>query len=270
MTIRQITVFGGSGFVGRAVVQALAREGYMIRVATRRIGLANPVKAFGDVGQITLLQANLRMPRSVALAVAGSDAVINAAGIGVQAGRQTYKAVHADGARNIAEAATAAGVQRLIHVSGIGADNRSSRNAYIASKVAAEDAIVRGFTNATIFRPSVVFGPTTRCSTAWPASPPRRRSCRDRRRLGQGPAGVRRRCRRAPSPRAGAPDTPRACSSWAARASTAIARSPPRAARDRPPQADHRRAGRPDEDRRLVRQQIARRLCRRSPPTRSS
>jgi NADH dehydrogenase len=159
MTIRQITVFGGSGFVGRAIVQALAREGYMVRVAARRIGLANPVKAFGDVGQITLMQANLRMPNSVAAAIAGSDAVINAAGIAVQRGKQRYHAVHAGGARAIAEKSAALGVQRLIHVSGIGADNRSSRNAYIASKVAAEDAIVAGFTNATILRPSVIFGP---------------------------------------------------------------------------------------------------------------
>ncbi|TMJ27139.1 MAG: complex I NDUFA9 subunit family protein [Alphaproteobacteria bacterium] len=159
MTIRQITVFGGSGFVGRAIVQALAREGYMIRVAVRRIGLANGVKAFGDVGQINLMQANLRMPASIALAVAGSDAVVNAAGIPFPRGRQTYQAVHADGARHIADACRAAGVKRLIHISGIGADNRSSRNAYIKSKVAAEDAIVGGFTSATILRPSVVFGP---------------------------------------------------------------------------------------------------------------
>src|SRR6185436_9810262 len=114
MSIRQITVFGGSGFVGRAIVQALAREGYMVRVATRRLGLANPVKGFGDVGQITLFQANLRMPRSVTAAV-----------IGVQRGKQSYKAVHGEGARHIAEAATAAGIERLIHISGIGADNRS-------------------------------------------------------------------------------------------------------------------------------------------------
>lgn len=159
MNIRQITVFGGSGFVGRAIVQALAREGYMIRVAVRRIGLANGVKAFGDVGQINLFQANLRMPGSVVLAVAGSDAVINAAGISVQRGAQRYHAVHAEGARAIAEASRATGVQRLIHISGIGADNRSSRNAYIKSKVAAEDAIISGFPSATILRPSVVFGP---------------------------------------------------------------------------------------------------------------
>jgi len=159
MTLRQITVFGGSGFVGRSIVQALAREGYLVRVAVRRIGLANGVKAFGDVGQITLMQANLRMRESVVWAVTGSDAVVNAAGISVQRGRQRYHAVHAEGARNIAEASRAAGIERLVHISGIGADNRSSRNAYIKSKVAAEDAIIAGFTSATILRPSVVFGP---------------------------------------------------------------------------------------------------------------
>jgi uncharacterized protein YbjT (DUF2867 family) len=159
MTTQLITVFGGSGFVGRAIVQALAREGYMIRVAVRRIGEASNVTGFGDVGQITLMQANLRMPQSIDRAIRGSDAVVNAAGIPYQRGRQTYQAVHAEGARHVAEAARAAGIQRLVHISGIGADNRSSRNAYIASKVAAEDAVVSGFTSATILRPSVVFGP---------------------------------------------------------------------------------------------------------------
>jgi len=159
MTIRQITVFGGSGFVGRAIVQALAREGYMIRVAVRRLGPANPVKSFGDVGQINLVQANLRMPASVTAAVQGSDAVVNAAGIPFQRGRQTYQAVHAEGARNIAQACASTGIQRLVHISGIGADNRSSSNAYLKSKVAAEDAVIAGFTSATILRPSVVFGP---------------------------------------------------------------------------------------------------------------
>lgn len=159
MSIRQITVFGGSGFVGRAIVQALAREGYMIRVAVRRIGLANAVKSFGDVGHIDLLQANLRIPASVTAAIQGSDAVVNAAGIPFQRGKQTYQAVHGDGARHIAEACAALGVQRLIQISGIGADNRSSTNAYIKSKVAAEDAVIAGFNSATILRPSVVFGP---------------------------------------------------------------------------------------------------------------
>ena len=126
MSITQVTVFGGSGFVGRAIVRALAQQGYLVRVASRRVGLAEPVKTTGDVGQVMLMQANLRNPASVARAVAGSHAVVNAAGISVPRGRQSYQAVHADGARTIAEAARAAGAQRLIHVSGIGADNRSS------------------------------------------------------------------------------------------------------------------------------------------------
>lgn len=160
MKIKQVTVFGGSGFIGQAIVRALAREGYLVRVAARRIELAEPVKTAGDVGQVMLMRANVRFPRSVAAAIAGSEAVVNAVGIPFEHGRQRYQAVHADGARHIAEAAAAAGVQRLIHISGIGADNRSSRNRYIQSKVAAEDAIVGAFASATILRNSVVFGPS--------------------------------------------------------------------------------------------------------------
>lgn len=159
MSITQVTVFGGSGFVGRAIVRALAQQGYLVRVASRRTGLAEPVKTSGDVGQVMLMQTNLRMPASVARAVDGSQAVINAAGISVQRGRQSYQAVHADGTRAVVDAARAAGVQRLVHISGIGADNRSSRNSYLQSKVIAEDAVVTGFSTATILRPSVVFGP---------------------------------------------------------------------------------------------------------------
>lgn len=159
MHIKQVTVFGGSGFIGRAIVRALASEGLLVRVACRRIELAEPVKTAGDVGQITLMRTNLRVPQSVAAAIAGSQAVINAAGIPFQRGRQRYQAVHVDGARAIAEAARAAGVQRLVHLSGIGADSRSSRNPYIRSKVDAEDAVIAAFPSATILRPSVVFGP---------------------------------------------------------------------------------------------------------------
>jgi len=158
MKIQQVTVFGGSGFLGQAIVRALAPQGYLVRVAARRIELAEKVKTAGDVGQITLMRANLRVPQSVAHAIAGSQAVINAAGIAFEHGRQRYKAVHAGGARTIAEASRAAGVERLIHVSGIGADSRSWKNRYVQSKVEAEDAIVAGFETATILRPSVVFG----------------------------------------------------------------------------------------------------------------
>ncbi|TAJ33119.1 MAG: complex I NDUFA9 subunit family protein [Reyranella sp.] len=159
MSIKQVTVFGGSGFVGRAIVRALAQEGLLVRVACRRIELAERTKTAGDVGQVTVMRTNLRNAKSVAAAVAGSQAVVNASGIPFQRGRQRYQAVHVEGARAIADAAKAAGVQRLVHMSGIGADQRNSTNKYVRSKVDAEDAIVAGFESATILRPSVVFGP---------------------------------------------------------------------------------------------------------------
>jgi uncharacterized protein YbjT (DUF2867 family) len=159
MSIRQVTVFGGSGFVGRAIVRALAQEGLRVRVACRRTELAERTKTAGDVGQIVIMRANLRNPASVAAAVAGSQAVVNASGIPFQRGRQRYQAVHVEGARAIADAAKTAGVQRLVHMSGIGADRRNSTNKYVRSKVDAEDAIIAGFESATILRPSVVFGP---------------------------------------------------------------------------------------------------------------
>ena len=159
MSIKQVTVFGGSGFVGRAIVRALAQEGYQVRVACRRIELAERIKTAGDVGQITLMRTNLRNPASVKYAITGSQAVVNASGIAFQRGRQSYQTVHVEGSRAIAEAARAAGVKRLVHMSGLGADQRNSTNKYIRSKVDAEDAIVAGFPDATILRPSVVFGP---------------------------------------------------------------------------------------------------------------
>jgi uncharacterized protein YbjT (DUF2867 family) len=159
MNIKQVTVFGGSGFIGQAIVRALAYQGHLVRVAARRIELAEPVKTAGDVGQIVLMRANLRVPSSVARALAGSDAVVNATGIAYQRGRQRYQSVHVDGAKTIADACRAFGVKRLVHISGIGADQRSTKNRYIQSKVAAEDAVVTGFADATILRPSVVFGP---------------------------------------------------------------------------------------------------------------
>ena len=157
MNIKQVTVFG-AGFIGRAIVRALAEQGVQVVVAARRIELAEEVKTAGDVGQITLVRANVRVPVSVARALQGSDAVINAVGISFEHGRQRYEAVHVGGARAIAEAAKTAGVRRLVHVSGIGADRRSATNRYIRSKVDAEDAIIAAFPDATILRPSVVFG----------------------------------------------------------------------------------------------------------------
>ena len=159
MSIKQVTVFGGSGFVGRAIVRALAQEGLQVRIAVRRIELAESIKTAGDVGQITVMRTNLRVPQSVTAAVAGSDAVINASGIPFQRGRQRYGTVHVAGARAIADAVQAAGAERLVHISGIGAEHRSSTNRFIQSKIEGEDAIIAGFPTATILRPSVVFGP---------------------------------------------------------------------------------------------------------------
>lgn len=159
MSIKQVTVFGGSGFIGRAMVRALAQDGLQVRIAVRRTELADPVKTAGDVGQITVMRTNLKVPQSVAAAVAGSQAVINAAGIPFQRGRQRYQTVHVAGARAIAEAARDAGVERLVHLSGIGADQRGSKSRFVQSKVEAEDAIIAAFPAATILRPSVVFGP---------------------------------------------------------------------------------------------------------------
>lgn len=158
MSIEQVTVFGGSGFIGRVVVQALARQGYQVRVAVRRPELADSVTTAGSVGQVMLMRANIRMPRSVAAAVAGSQAVVNAAGIPFQRGRQRYQSVHVEGARNIAAACRAAGVERLVHISGIGAE-RGSKNPFIRSKGDAEQAVIGEFETATFLRPSVVFGP---------------------------------------------------------------------------------------------------------------
>ena len=155
---RLATVFGGSGFVGRHIVRALAREGWRIRVAVRRPDLAGFLRPLGVVGQIELVQANLRYPDSIAAAVEHADAVVNAAGIQRQAGRQTYEAVHAVGAGAVARAATAAGSKTLVHVSGIGADARSP-NLYIASKGRGETAVREASPNAIILRPSVAFGP---------------------------------------------------------------------------------------------------------------
>ena len=155
---RLVTIFGGSGFIGRYVVRALARRGWRVRVAVRRPDLAGFLQPLGDVGQIHAVQANLRYPASIASALIGADAAINLAGIQRQQGRQNFEAVHVFGAREIARAAAAQGVGILVHGSGIGADANSS-SAYIASKGRGEAAVRDAFPNAIILRPSVVFGP---------------------------------------------------------------------------------------------------------------
>jgi uncharacterized protein YbjT (DUF2867 family) len=152
-----VTVFGGSGFIGTQVVQALARRGLRIRVAVRRPDLAGHVRPLGNVGQIQPIQANVRNEESVMRAVQGADIVINLVGIGSQAGRQTFQAVHLSGARAVAEAARRAGVRTLVHMSVLGADLESP-STVARSRAEGELEARDAFAEAIIIRPSVVFG----------------------------------------------------------------------------------------------------------------
>jgi len=152
-----VTVFGGSGFLGRHVVRALAREGYRVRNAVRRPDLAGHLQPMGRVGQIHSVQANLRYPASVERALEGADVAINLVGILYERGKQRFETVQAQGAATVAQAAAAAGV-RLIHVSALGA-NADSPALYARTKAAGEQAVLDAAPDATIFRPSIVFGP---------------------------------------------------------------------------------------------------------------
>jgi uncharacterized protein YbjT (DUF2867 family) len=152
-----ITIFGGSGFLGRHVVRALAKHEYRIRIAVRRPDLANFLQPLGRVGQIHAVQANVRHRPSVAAAVRGSDVVINLVGILFESGRARFETVQAFGAESVALAAAAEDAQ-MIHVSAIGADEHSP-SAYARSKAEGERLVLAATPEATIFRPSVVFGP---------------------------------------------------------------------------------------------------------------
>ena len=157
-TGKLVTVFGGSGFVGRHTVRALAKDGWRIRAACRRPDLAGHLQPMGAVGQIHPVQANLRYPDSVARAVEGADAVVLSVGILARSGRQTFSAVHIEGARAVARAARNAGVQRFIHVSALGADPKAASD-YARTKGEGERAILAEFPSAIILRPSIVYGP---------------------------------------------------------------------------------------------------------------
>jgi uncharacterized protein YbjT (DUF2867 family) len=163
MSIAQVTVFGGSGFIGRHIVRRLAQRGLRVRAAVRRPEWADFLRPMGDVGQIVPVQANLRYADSVLAAIAGSQAVINATGIQVQRGRQRFQSVHIDGVRNIANAARRSGIERVIHISGLGAEGIDpSENAFVRSKIEGEKTLRETLPTATILRPSVVFGPEDR------------------------------------------------------------------------------------------------------------
>ncbi|MDX5592154.1 complex I NDUFA9 subunit family protein [Pseudovibrio sp. SPO723] len=153
-----VTVFGGSGFLGRHIIRALALRGYRVRAAVRRPENAEHLQPLGVVGQIMPVQANIRNRESVENAMRGSDAVINLVGILHESGKQTFEAIQASGAKNIADACAALDMNRVIHVSAIGAD-ANSKSAYARSKAAGENAFRAAVPDTIIFRPSVVFGP---------------------------------------------------------------------------------------------------------------
>jgi uncharacterized protein YbjT (DUF2867 family) len=153
-----VTIFGGSGFLGRAVVRALAKREYRLRVAVRRPELAGHLQPLGRVGQIHAVQANLRYPASVEAAMRDCHVAVNLVGILTESGAQTFDAVMASGAETVAKAAAAAGA-RLVHVSAIGADEHSTSH-YAGAKAVGEQAVLGALASAaTIMRPSVVFGP---------------------------------------------------------------------------------------------------------------
>ncbi len=153
-----VTVFGGSGFVGSQAVRALARKGLRVRVAVRNPGRGYRLPMLGDVGQIEVTQANVRDADSVARALDGAEACVNAVAVLYESGRQTFDALHVEGARTIAETASAAGVTRFTHISAIGAA-ADSPAAYGRTKAAGEAAVRAAIPGAVILRPSVVFGP---------------------------------------------------------------------------------------------------------------
>lgn len=153
-----VTVFGGSGFVGRHVVRALAKRGWRVRVAVRRPDLAGHTQPMGVVGQVVPVQANVRYPESVARALAGADAVVNLVAVLAESGKQTFDAVHIAGAETIAKACAEAGISNLVHISAIGAD-LDSDSMQARSRAAGETMIRKYVPSAIILRPSIIFGP---------------------------------------------------------------------------------------------------------------
>lgn len=152
-----VTVFGGSGFLGRNVVRALCKRDYRVRVAVRRPELAFHLQPIGKVGQIHPVQANVRNAASVQAAMRGSDIVVNLTGILTHSGEQSFEAVHSRASGTVARAAAEIGA-RLVHVSAIGADEHST-STYARTKAAGEKAALEAVPSATIIRPAVVFGP---------------------------------------------------------------------------------------------------------------
>jgi len=154
---RIATVFGGSGFLGRHIVKRLAGQGYTVRAYVRDVESGMHLKPYGNPGQIILCACNVRDADMVAQAVVGADVVFNLVGILSAWGKQTFEAVHSEGAKNVAQACRDAGIKNLIHVSALGADENGKAE-YARTKAAGEKAVLENCPTATILRPSVMFG----------------------------------------------------------------------------------------------------------------
>lgn len=150
-------VFGGSGFVGRYIVQQLAQSGWRVRVAVRHSNEASFVRLYGEPGQVEPISANIRSDQSVAEALTGADAVVNSVGILVETSKQKFKQIHFEAAGRVARKAAEAKIKRLVHISSIGA-SVDSDSRYARSKGKGEQAVLDAFPNAVILRPSIVFG----------------------------------------------------------------------------------------------------------------
>ena len=153
-----VTVFGGTGFIGRQVVRSLAKQGWRVRVAARNVGRGYRLRMLGDVGQIEVVQANLRNAASVERALDGAEACVNLVGILYESGRQGFQGLHYMGAKAVAEAAAARGITRLVQFSAIGADE-AAPSKYARTKAMGEAAVRAAVPTAVILRPSLVFGP---------------------------------------------------------------------------------------------------------------
>ncbi|WP_106746521.1 complex I NDUFA9 subunit family protein [Yoonia maritima] len=153
-----VTIFGGSGFVGRYIARRMALEGWRVRVAVRSVNEAMFVRPYGVVGQVEPIFCNIRDDASVAAVTEGADVVVNCVGLLDEAGKNTFDAVHADGAGRIARIASDLNVARMVHISAIGADENAP-SVYGRTKAAGEAAVLAGFPGAVILRPSIVFGP---------------------------------------------------------------------------------------------------------------
>ncbi|MDX8352470.1 complex I NDUFA9 subunit family protein [Cognatiyoonia sp. IB215182] len=153
-----VTIFGGSGFVGRYIARRMAKEGWRVRVAVRNVNEAMFVRPYGVVGQVEPVFCNIRDDASVAAVTDGSDAVVNCVGVLDEVGKNTFAAVQAEGAERIARVAASLGVGRMVHVSAIGADAQAASQ-YSRTKAAGEAGVIQHMPGAVILRPSIIFGP---------------------------------------------------------------------------------------------------------------